>query len=61
MFPGEKPLLHLSKKCSFFLICQVPDRYTIFQWLIDAKEQIDNTLSIGVAEVISVMPFDTRD
>lgn len=52
MLACQEFLLEFGQSVRLFLILQVPDRYLILQWLIDAQEEIDHVLAIWVAEVI---------
>lgn len=51
-------LLNHCQCCRLFLIGQIPEWCSILEWLIDAQEEIDDALSVGVRKVVSQVPFD---
>ena len=53
--------MHLGQHDGLLLICEVPYRHSVFQWLIYAEEEVDYALSVRITEVIGQVAFDTRD
>ena len=53
--------MHLGQHDCFLLVCEIPYRDRIFQWLIYAEEEVYYALSVGITEVISQMAFDTSN